>query len=176
MAKQGKWRTEHLSLVTSYGLKWDRVKTKWPHLLGERRAGRKKLTADFRNQMGLYILYQDDDPQYVGIADRLGERIGAHRGDHLSKKWNRFSWFGSKFLLTGADSVDFDEPRGAIGVRQKRMWHDFEAVIFHAFRFRIAPAGYGDGPSTARGANMRVPVFGGDAQEWKQVGKPNPKG
>src|SRR5438105_4965495 len=98
MAKPRKWASEHLALVSSYGIKWDADGTEWPHMLGERQVGRRRLRADFSAQMGLYILYLDNVPHYVGVADRLGERIHDHLGDEHKRKWNRVSWFGSKLV------------------------------------------------------------------------------
>ena len=50
-------------------------------------------------------------------------------------------------------------------VRHKRVWHDFEAVLVHAFDFQIPPSRDSDGPNAKRGAKMKVPVFGCDAKK-----------
>lgn len=113
MVKPGKFRLERLALISSYGLRWESSETVWPHLWGERRSSRRTEQADFRNQMGLYVLYADRELQYVGIADRLGERIADHRSDWLKDSWNRYSWFGSKVLREGDKEIDRAEPNVA---------------------------------------------------------------
>jgi hypothetical protein len=67
----------------------------------------------------------------------------------------------------GTYELVFGVPRGAIGVKPKRMWHDFEAVLYYAFRFDVAKIGFAEGP-TRRGRNQRPPYFGGDAHPWTQ--------
>ena len=105
MSKPGKWALEHLALVSSYGLMWDRNKTDWPHMLGKRKARR----ADFSEQMGLYILYHDNEPRYVGVADRLGVRIGRHEHDRLKRRWDRVSWFGSTPVPEGVTNSEVSD-------------------------------------------------------------------
>jgi hypothetical protein len=168
MAKPGKWALEHLALVSSFGIYWDREKTDWPHMLGERGSGRNRRVADFTEQMGLYILYAGNEPRYVGVADRLGVRIGDHERDRLKKEWDHVAWFGSTVVpevkSDGVVSVPFPSPRHRpIVVVPKRTWHDFEAVLFHAFRFSIGPSRFG-----TEGLSLKVPYFGGNAQKWAQ--------
>jgi hypothetical protein len=71
--KPRKYASERLGLVSSYAIRWDRAATDWPNLYAIRTIGRRTIHANFRNQMGLYILYERNQPQYVGIADRLGD-------------------------------------------------------------------------------------------------------
>ncbi|MBW7922412.1 MAG: GIY-YIG nuclease family protein [Rubellimicrobium sp.] len=92
--------------VTSYGLFWRADEIEWTpgrgvrnefRLLGRFGVNRPKLrVADFRQQQGIYILFNEYGPAYVGLArgDRLGARLQEHRIDHLAEKWDRFSWFG----------------------------------------------------------------------------------
>jgi len=121
--------------------------------------------------MGLYVLYSDKVPMYVGIADRLGERISDHTSDWLKDSWSHFSWFGNKVLREGDEAINRAEPNVALGVRPKRVWHDFEAVVYYAFGFQVIEKGFGtdvaDKPKGGR--NRRVPFFGGDAHRWTQV-------
>ncbi|MBK5186108.1 GIY-YIG nuclease family protein [Paraburkholderia domus] len=57
---------------------------------------------DFREQRGIYALYAGYDLVYVGQTgagdDRLFKRLKAHRSDHLSERWDRFSWFGTQWV------------------------------------------------------------------------------
>jgi hypothetical protein len=51
---------------------------------------------DFRFQRGIYVLYDDYGPYYVGLTrvGTLGNRLKQHRTDAHEGMWDRFSWFG----------------------------------------------------------------------------------
>jgi hypothetical protein len=36
--------------------------------------------------------------QTAAGSDRLFKRLKSHRGDHLTDRWNRFSWFGTQWV------------------------------------------------------------------------------
>jgi len=92
--------------VTSYGLFWQESEIHWEPGRGNRdsfrllgRIGSQRGTlrvADFRKQQGIYILYNDYGPNYVGLTRQrgLGQRIKDHRTDRHAGLWSRFSWFG----------------------------------------------------------------------------------
>ena len=92
-------------LIRNYGLFWNRKDVFWGGvgrgnngtLCG--RATRRSELVDFRNQQGVYVLYDDAFKIiYVGQAgagnQRLFVRLRQHKVDHLSQRWSRFSWFG----------------------------------------------------------------------------------
>jgi hypothetical protein len=64
-------------------------------LLGRIGTQRLKI-CDFRPQRGIYVLYDDYGPYYVGLTSRapLGDRLKRHLSDYHTDRWNRFSWFG----------------------------------------------------------------------------------
>jgi hypothetical protein len=92
--------------VTSYGLFWREDEIDWHpgagykdsfRLLGRIGSNRGKIRmVDFRHQQGIYILYDNYGPSYVGLTRNqgLGRRLKDHKSDHLADKWDRFSWFG----------------------------------------------------------------------------------
>lgn len=92
--------------ITSYGLFWREDEIDWSpgsgiknsfRLLGRVGANRGSIrVADFRRQQGIYILYDEYGPSYVGLTRQqgLGKRLKDHRTDNLQNKWDRFSWFG----------------------------------------------------------------------------------
>lgn len=92
--------------IMSYGLFWNAHEIEWYPGRGNRsdfrllgHIGQKRNTiriADFRHQKGIYILYDDYGPVYVGLTRKtgLGKRIKDHMEDKLADKWDRFSWFG----------------------------------------------------------------------------------
>ena len=103
-------------LINAYGLFWHAEEVNWRgkadgpkfRLLG--RVGGLKpglRLADFRTQSGLYVLYSDYGPYYVGLTQeaRLGSRLASHmlRDQHRGK-WDRFSWFGFRKVRRKADS------------------------------------------------------------------------
>lgn len=90
-------------LFQNYGLFWHVDRVKWGKpgaagtLLGYRTNSEGEI--DFRNQRGVYVLYDDNfELLYVGQAGygykRLYDRLHTHRYDHLGERWSRFSWFG----------------------------------------------------------------------------------
>ncbi len=95
-------------MIQSYGLHWriDRVYWGKPNdagtLLGAASRSAKARAVDFREQRGIYALYADYDLIYLGQtgagSDRLFKRLKAHKSDHLSERWNRFSWFGTQWV------------------------------------------------------------------------------
>jgi len=104
-------------MIQSYGLHWraDRVFWGKPNvpgtLYGAASSSRRATCVDFRNQRGIYALYADYELVYVGQTgagtDRLFSRLKAHKSDHLSERWNRFSWFGTQWVTkAGVISAD----------------------------------------------------------------------
>ncbi len=102
-------------VITSYGTFWQRDEVDWNpgsgkrnafRLLGRRGMNKKTLRlADFRRQRGIYILYGDHGPHYVGLAKKgsIGSRLKDHLTDGHKNKWNRFSWFGFRPVLKKKD-------------------------------------------------------------------------
>jgi hypothetical protein len=104
--------------ITSYGLFWRESEIEWYpgqgikdsfRLLGRvgTNAGKIKI-ADFRRQQGIYILYDEYGPSYVGLTRQqgLGKRLKDHMTDHLEGRWDRFSWFGFNPIgVAGDDGV-----------------------------------------------------------------------
>lgn len=133
--------------VTSFGLFWRADQIVWfPgkgnknefRLLGRIGKNRPGLrVADFRRQQGIYILFDEYGPAYVGLAkgDRLGARLRDHHADHLDGKWDRFSWFG--FNPVGAtpdrDGVlSLNEPRRDVTDDTSTTIGDLEALLIAA--------------------------------------------
>lgn len=97
-------------MIHSYGLHWAIERVDWGKpgngnfgtLLGAATRSKKAKPVDFRTQRGIYVLYADYELVYVGQTgagrDRLFKRLKQHRNDHLSERWNRFSWFGTQWV------------------------------------------------------------------------------
>jgi hypothetical protein len=96
-------------LIHNYGLFWRRSDVFWgrPNFKGHLKGVPVKNTSatpvDFRDQVGAYVLYDDNFRLvYVGQAgvgnQYLFSRLKQHRKDALADRWTRFSWFGIRWV------------------------------------------------------------------------------
>jgi hypothetical protein len=95
-------------MIKNFGLHWQLDKVFWGwqknrgKLLGAASRSRLARPVDFRDQRGIYALYANYELVYVGQTgagdDRLFKRLKTHKIDHLSERWNRFSWFGTQWV------------------------------------------------------------------------------
>jgi hypothetical protein len=89
------------SVIKNYGIMWRRDHIFWGRgtnrgTLEGRRSAR---IVDFREQIGIYVLYDETRrPIYAGQAGqgnaRLFVRLRKHTVDHLAHRWHYVSWFG----------------------------------------------------------------------------------
>ena len=153
------------AVIYAYGLFWDANEVDWfpgqgtPfRMLGRIGQNRGTLRViDARHQKGIYILYGDYGPHYVGLVrgQLLGNRLRQHRSDAHADKWNRFSWFGFRRVLGGADEHGFKNLANvpeAQNVAPATVIRDIEAVLIKAM-----------GLSNINKMNI------GRAKEWKQI-------
>ncbi|MBC6715711.1 GIY-YIG nuclease family protein [Aurantimonas sp. DM33-3] len=154
--------------VTSYGLFWRADEIEWFPGQGNRnfrllgRIGKNRpaiRVADFRRQQGIYILFDEYGPAYVGLAkgDRLGARLRDHHTDHLNGKWDRFSWFGFNVVGKTPDKegiLSLNQPSGAVTDDTSTTIGDLEALLIAAM-----------GPKL----NLQKMRFK-DAERWEQIG------
>jgi hypothetical protein len=91
------------TVIKNYGLMWRRDSVFWGRggrgSKGLLQGQRKRRVIDFRNQIGVYVLYDETrSPVYVGQAGqgnvRLFNRLRSHQRDSLAHRWQYFSWFG----------------------------------------------------------------------------------
>lgn len=114
-------------MIRSYGLHWRADRVGWGRqnnagtLLGAASRSSRAQPVDFRLQRGIYALYAEYELVYVGQTgsktDRLFNRLKCHRTDHLSERWDRFSWFGTQWVTRqhclSADTAGVHETIGA---------------------------------------------------------------
>ncbi len=127
-------------------------------LLGHRGKGAGFRIADFRTQSGLYVLYGNYGPYYVGLvhANRLGNRLRDHLKDHHKGKWDRFCWFGfrSVHVVPGRQGVcGLMDANPSMPVQPKAAIRDIEALLIR---------------SLGLSSNVKQSGFVG-AEEWTQV-------
>ncbi len=128
------------TLVQNYGLYWDKDLVYWGGpkkqgtLLGvkfENGTTKGKSPVDFRNQIGIYILYDINKRiVYVGQAgagqhNALFDRLKQHKKDHLRNKWQFFSWFG--FYRVNKDTSLKSAEIKLINI--KTALNDFEGIL-----------------------------------------------
>jgi hypothetical protein len=151
--------------IQCYGLFWDVDEVAWSgrefRLLGRRgSSGANLRVADFRNQIGIYVLYDNYGPYYVGLTRRqpLGNRIKAHLADHHEGLWNRFSWFGFRGVR------DFRHPDGrqALAAPQASLFTDTRETIADLEALLIQALG------THKRGNRQEMRFG-IAERWEQI-------
>lgn len=92
-------------IIRNYGLFWRRNKVHWGtggnlgHLQGVLASNITSDPINFRHQIGVYALYDDNfNLVYVGQAGSgdsdLFSRLKQHKRNRLAERWERFSWFG----------------------------------------------------------------------------------
>ena len=117
-------------LIHSYGLFWERGNVEWGagrragHLRGLRVTARREDPVDFRDQKGIYALYDHDfNLVYVGQAGRgqkglegsrtLFDRLRQHNDGPMRARWTYFSWFGTlkRIPASGPGKDRFEEEK-----------------------------------------------------------------
>jgi len=133
--------------VKNFGLLWRADEVTWNpgkgtrrafRLLGRRGKNRSRLRlVDFRHQQGIYILYGNHGPYYVGLTKKqgLGKRLKDHLTDGHAHQWDRFSWFGFCAVLARKDEHGLrklkDMAENVLGSRQSVIT-DVEALLISA--------------------------------------------
>lgn len=106
------------NLIQNYGLFWRRDAVDWKRsgsLLGRGVRAKRKGDVDFREQRGIYALYDDTFRLvYVGQAGRgqrrLFRRLRSHTITDMAERWSRFSWFGIVPVDEEAKALRVDWP------------------------------------------------------------------
>ena len=135
--------------IKNYGLLWERkyIHHGWAwvpgHLNGYRRGVPK---ADFRQQSGVYVLYDKDFvPVYVGQAGRgnanLFSRLKHHEKDHLWNRWDSFSWFGLCKVNKNGSLSRTDNPERKVGGTVADALNDIEGVLILAMEPKLNKQG-----------------------------------
>lgn len=127
------------TVIKNYGLMWRRDSVFWgrprnPGVLWGRRGGK---TVDFREQVGVYVLYDEARrPIYVGQAGRgnarLFDRLRAHKKDSLVHRWQYFSWFGLLTVNKSGRLSGWDDPSKRVSGTMKSTLNEIEGVLIAA--------------------------------------------
>lgn len=145
-------------LIGAHGLFWSRDETDWEasrgrtfQMLGMR--GDRSPTfeiCDFRKAHGVYVLYNDYGPTYVGRArgkEGFGTRLKMHNSDP-EKDWSRFSWFAFHQVKAWQGKAHWRECVAHPGVGSlgaEPAIDDLEALMIVAFGTKQRRMGLGGG-------------------------------
>lgn len=149
-------------IIQNYGLRWKAQDVFWGTsgnagaLLGRSTGARRETPVDFRDQAGIYILYNSDRLVYVGQSGSgnrflLNRLLGHLRRDRLTGRWDSFSWFGLRRVLRN----------GELAKLNRRMRSPLATTLNHMEAVLIAGA---DPPLNLQGGR-----FGGSAKRYVQV-------
>lgn len=103
------------SIIQNYGLHWREDRVTWKGVKGAPVSllgiAKNKVDAivDFREQRGIYALYDNYKLVYVGqTTDVLWKRLHYHRQFDIQGRWDMFSWFGTRYVTQNGLSVRSD--------------------------------------------------------------------
>ena len=148
---------------------WSRHEVDWwgdeggLELLGRVNRNRGALqVVNFWGERGIYVLYNDHGPYYVGktFDQALGVRLRQHQEDTSphTGNWNRFSWFGWRRVLKGRTAAGLQKlgevPVGVLTDSRSSV-ADIEALLIEALGTRWV-------------GNTRSESFAG-AVKWEQI-------
>lgn len=135
-----KAKTQNItSVIKNYGLIWRREAVFWG---GARKKGklegrRSRRRIDFREQIGVYVLYDEGrHPIYVGQAGqgnaRLFSRLRSHTRDNLAHRWRYFSWFGLLGVNKSGKLTGWDDKTKRVSGTIGSMLNEIEGVLIAA--------------------------------------------
>ncbi|HEX7728270.1 MAG TPA: GIY-YIG nuclease family protein [Terracidiphilus sp.] len=106
----------------------------------------KKREANFRDQIGIYVLYDKDlVPVYVGQAgngrSRLLRRLNQHETDDLWNRWEYFSWFGFRRVNAKGTLNAFDDVTKKFGANGNLLLNEVEGALITALEPKLNKQG-----------------------------------
>lgn len=103
-------------------------------LLGVRAKALTSPEANFSEQSGIYVLYADFTPIYVGqVNKRLFARLKEHYlTDDFAGRWDRFTWFGLRNVI-GGNNPTLSIPGVTFHISTTQLLNHLEAIMIHSF-------------------------------------------
>lgn len=120
-----------MSIIKSFGEFWNPDAVEWANrsLLGQWRNGRNNTENNFWSAKGIYVLYKDFRPLYVGKAlansSGVGKRMADHLSDRLVGRWDMFSWYSLSKPSKTSDGLNLS---GGRHLTTKQMVETLEAI------------------------------------------------
>jgi hypothetical protein len=147
--------------ILCLGARWRAEDVYWNSTLANARlegVPQRKVTAPIANfalQSGIYILFSEDRPIYVGQANKtLFARLKTHwLIDDLSGRWDSFTWFGLRKVIGGINP-GLSKPDTDFLISTTQLLDHFEAAMIHAFEPPM---------------NGQEGRFGGQVTRYKQI-------
>jgi hypothetical protein len=124
--------------ILCIGALWEASNVFWDsapangRLLGVKAKALRGSPVNFCEQSGIYVLYADFTPIYVGqVNKRLYARLKEHHNkDDLRGRWNRFTWFGLRREIGGNK---LSVPGVNFSISTKQLLNHLEAIMIHSF-------------------------------------------
>lgn len=157
-----------MAVIKNYGLRWVRDRVDWGSpgrkgcLAGVLKSQLSADPVDFRDQIGIYVLYETGFiPVYIGQAGfgkaTLFERLKSHRKDHLRDRWTHFSWFGFRGVNSDGSLRANQDADAKTSFRYKDALDEFEGLLIQVLEPRL---------------NRQGPAWQKTADEYLQAGLP----
>lgn len=128
--------------ILCIGTQWKASDVYWKgaprnaRLLGSKAKRANLIPANFAHQTGIYILFADYRPIYVGKANgSLYARLQTHyKNDDLVGRWDTFTWFGMR-SVTAANSPNpgLSNNTSDFHIGREQLLKHFEGAMIHAF-------------------------------------------
>ncbi len=119
--------------------------------------------ANFAHQTGIYILFSEFKPIYVGQANgSLFARLQSHyRSDDLAGRWNTFTWFGMRSVTKlNSNEPGLSNNTSDFHITRKQLLDHFEGAMIHAFEPPLNGQDGRFGKSVIRYKQIRDPRLG----------------
>jgi hypothetical protein len=139
-----------MPIIRNYGLRWSREKVEWGRpgkgnsgtLYGKLANPKTSTIADFRDQIGIYVLFEPGFiPVYIGQAGmgnaRLFGRLKSHTNDHLRDRWVNFSWFGFRAVRADGKLSGHQKPESSAAISYGEALREIEGVLIQVLEPRL---------------------------------------
>jgi hypothetical protein len=131
-------------LIRNYGRIWERKYINWGRwgVRGHLKGYTNKQKPDFRDQIGIYILYDKDlIPVYIGQAgsgkQTIYSRLKQHETDHLWNRWEYFSWFGFRRVNSTGSLSRYDDAQKLFKAKGSLLLNEIEGVLITALEPKL---------------------------------------
>jgi len=135
-------------LVRNFGVHWERNYINYGRgrVRGHLRGYRSGKQADFREQIGVYVLSDKDLlPVYIGQAGSgqhtLFDRLKRHERDHLWNRWEHFSWFGFRRVNQNGSLSQHDDVDKSFKATGRQLLNEIEGALITVLEPRLNKQG-----------------------------------
>lgn len=141
-----------MPIIKNYGLRWARDSVNWGArgragtLEGKLATLKSSEIVDFRDQIGIYVLYEPGFiPVYTGQAGvgtaRLFNRLKNHQNDHLRDRWDYFSWFGFRAVTEAGALSERQNPDATTSITYSDALSEIEGILIEVLEPRLNKQG-----------------------------------